>query len=77
MKTLILDQANFQILPVPENKDYNFMVKEKKLFDNVLDTLYETTAITCDIKIILMPDGPSPTRLYIAYPKFIKHYLMV
>ena len=77
MKTIISDQAKFQMLPVPKNKDYNFMVKEKKLFDNVLDTLYETAAITCDIKIILMPDGPSPTHFYIAYPKFIKHYLMV
>ena len=40
METLISDQAKFQKLLVPENKDYNFMVKEKRLVDNVLDTLY-------------------------------------
>ena len=40
METLISsDQAKFQILLVPENKDCNFMVKEKRLVDNVLDTL--------------------------------------
>ena len=36
------DPAKFQKLLVPENKDYNFMVKEKSSVDNILDTLYET-----------------------------------
>ena len=40
METLISDSSKFQKLSVPENKDYNFMVKEKRLVDNVLDTLY-------------------------------------
>ena len=40
METLISDSSKFQKLLVPENKDYNFMVKEKRLVDNVLDTLY-------------------------------------
>ena len=40
METLIPDSVKFQKLSVPENKDYNFMVKEKRLVDNVLDTLY-------------------------------------
>ena len=31
METLISDQAKFQKLLVSENKDYNFMVKEKKV----------------------------------------------
>ena len=34
METLISDQAKFQKLLVPENKDYNFIVKEKRLVDN-------------------------------------------
>ena len=61
METLISDPANFQKLSVPENKDYNFMVK-KRLVDNVLDALYEKNAINCDIKTTLTPHGPSPAR---------------
>ena len=34
METLISDQAKFQKLLVPENKDYSFIVKEKRLVDN-------------------------------------------
>ena len=49
METLISDQAKFQKLLVSENKDYNFMVKEKKLVDNILDTLHEKNVITRDI----------------------------
>ena len=64
MKTPISDPAKFQKLLVPENKDCNFMVREKRLVDNILDTLYEKNAITRDIKTILTPDGPSPVRLY-------------
>ena len=71
METLISDPAKFQILSVPENKDYNFMVKEKSLVDNILDTLYEKNAITRDIKTTLTPDGPSPARLY-GLPKIHK-----
>ena len=54
METLISDTAKFQKLLVPENKDYNFMVKEKRLVDNILDTLYEKNTITRDIKTILL-----------------------
>ena len=71
METLISYPAKFQILSVPENKDYNFMVKEKRLVDNILDTLYEKNAITRDIKTTLTPDQPSPARLY-GLPKFHK-----
>ena len=71
MKTLISDPAKFQKLSVHENKIYNFMVKEKKLVDNILDTLYEKNAITRDVKTILTPDG-SKARLC-GLPKFIKH----
>ena len=39
METLISDPAKFQKLLAPENKDYNFLVKEKRLVDNILDTL--------------------------------------
>ena len=56
METLISDPAKFQKLLVPENKDHNFMVKEKRLVDNILDTLYEKNAITHDIKTILTPN---------------------
>ena len=76
METLISDPAKFQKFLVPENKDYNFMVKEKKLVDNILDALYEKDAITRDIKTILTPHGPSPARLY-GLPKINKvqiHY---
>ena len=71
IETLISDAAKFQKLSVPENKDYNFMVKEKRLVDNILDTLYEKNAITRDIKTLLTPDGPSPARLY-GLPKIHK-----
>ena len=64
MQTLISDLARFQILSVPENKDYNLMVKEKRLVDNTLDFLYEKNDITHDIKTILTTDGPRPGRLY-------------
>ena len=71
METLISDPAKFQILSVPENKDFNFMVKKNRLVDNILDTLYEKNAITRDIKTTLTPDGPSPARLY-GLPKIHK-----
>ena len=71
METLRSDPAKFQKLLVPENKDYNFMVKEKRLVDNISDTLYEKNAITRDIKTIFIPDGPSPARLY-GLPKINK-----
>ena len=64
METLMSNPVKFQKLLVPENKDYNFVVKEKRLVDTVLDTLYEKNDITRDIKTILTPDGPSPARLY-------------
>ena len=38
METLVPDPAKFQKLSVPENKDYNFMVKEKRLVDNILNS---------------------------------------
>ena len=47
------------------------MVKEKRLVHNILDTLYEKNAITRDIKTLLIPDGPSPARLY-GFPKIHK-----
>ena len=72
METLISDLAKYQKLSAAENKDYNFMVKEKRLVDNTLDTLYEKNAINRDIKTQLTPDGPSPARLY-GLPKSIKH----
>ena len=71
METLMSNPVKFQKLLVPENKDYNFVVKEKRLVDNVLDTLYEKNAITRDIKTILTPDGPSPAHLY-GLPKIDK-----
>ena len=42
----------------PENKDQNFMVKEKRLVDNLLDTLYKKNALNpCNIKTKLSPDN--------------------
>ena len=64
METLTPDQAKFQKLLVSENKNYNFMVQEKKLVDNILDTLHEKNVITRDIKTIFATDGSSPARLY-------------
>ena len=63
MGILISYPVKFQKLTVPENKDYNFMVKGKRLVDNVVDTFYEKNAITRDPKTILTPDGPNPARL--------------
>ena len=71
MKTLISDLAKFQKLSVHENKIYNFMVKEKKLVDNILDTLYEKNAITRDVKTILTPDESKASLCDL--PEFIKH----
>ena len=51
------------------------MVKEKKLVDNILDTLYEKNAITRDVKTILTPDE-SKARLC-GLQEFIKHQLTV
>ena len=59
METLISDPAKLQKLLVPESTDCNFTVKEKRLVNNILDTLYEKNAITCDIETIPTPDGPS------------------
>ena len=56
---------------MPENKDYNFIVKEKRLVDNILDILYEKNVITRDIKTLLTPNGLSPARLY-GLPKIHK-----
>ena len=49
---------------VRANKDYIFIVKEKRLVDNTLDTLYEKCIITRDIKTMLTPDGASLVLLY-------------
>ena len=72
METLKSDPTKFKKLPVPENKDYKFMVKENRLVDNILYTLYENNAITRDIKTILTPDGPISADLY-SLPKIYKH----
>ena len=71
METSISDPAKFQKLLVLENKNYNFMVKEKRLVDNVLDTLYEKNAISHDTKTILLMD--QALHVYMIYQKFIKH----
>ena len=71
METLISDPAKFQKMSAPENKDHNFMFKEKTLVDNILDILYEKNAIARDIKTILSLDRPSPASLY-ALPKIHK-----
>ena len=60
----ISDPAKYKKFSVLEKQDYNFMVIEKRLVDNILDALYEKNAITCDIKTTLTPDGPSPARSY-------------
>ena len=71
METLISDPAKLQKLLVPESKDCNFTVKEKRLVNNILDTLYEKNAIACDIETIPTPDGPSHAWLY-GLPKIHK-----
>ena len=47
-------------LDVQEGKDYNFMVKEKKIVDDFLTMLREKGSITDKEKEILTPDGPNP-----------------
>ena len=57
-ETLISYPAKSQKLMAPENKDQNFMVKEKRLVDNLLDTLYKKNAFNpCNIKTKLSPDN--------------------
>ena len=50
METLISDPAKFKKLLVPEIKDYNFMVKEKRLIDKILNTLYKRMPLLVILK---------------------------
>ena len=70
METLKSDPTKFKKLPVPENKDYKFMVKENRLVDNILYTLYEKNALLVILKqySLLMDQS---LHIYIAYQKFI------
>ena len=75
METLLSHPTKFQKSLVP-NKDYNFMLKEKRLVDNILDTLYENMPLLVILKqySFLMDQV---LYVYITYQKFIKRYLMV
>ena len=60
MHELVDDGEKFEKLDVQEGKDYNFMVKEKKIVDDFLTMLREKGSITDKEKEMLTPDGPNP-----------------
>ena len=60
MHELVDDDEKFEKLDVQEGKDYNFMVKEKKIVDDFLTMLREKGSITDKEKEMLTPDGPNP-----------------
>ena len=71
MEDLIADPTKFEKLHVKEGKDYNFMIKEKKIVDELLTELLEKQSINGYTKERLTPDGPNPARLY-GLPKIHK-----
>ena len=71
METSISDPIEFQKLSVPENKEYKFDFKEKRLVDNSLGNLHEKNIFSRDITTKLTRDGQSPTCLY-GLPKIHK-----
>lgn len=68
---MVADESKFEKLNVKENKDYNFMLKEKSAVDTLLTELLKKKSIDTNLRSKLSPDGPKPTRLY-GLPKIHK-----
>jgi hypothetical protein len=71
MNEIISDQNKFEKLDVKNEKNYNFMVKEKRVVDDFLGMLFDKKSINAETKAHLTPDGPNPARLY-GLPKIHK-----
>ena len=72
MQELVDDTSKFEKVTVKHRKEYNFMVKEKKEVDSLLNELLAKNAITEDQREKLSPNGPNPARLY-GLPKIHKN----
>ena len=64
MHEMVDDEEKFRRVNVSDGKDYNFMVKEKKIVDDFLTMLQEKNSIDDKQKEELTPDGPNPAWLY-------------
>ena len=64
LQEMVSDESKFEKLDVEADKDYNFMVKEKKMVDNFLATLVSKKSIDETVRSKLTPHGPQPARLY-------------
>lgn len=68
MQEIVNDTSKFEKLAVKEGKDYNLMVKETRLVNNILKNIL---GLTDEIREKLSPVGPNPARLY-GLPKIHK-----
>ena len=64
MSDMVNDESEFEKVDVKENKDYNFMVSEKRNVDSLLSELLSKNSIDETVRSKLSPDGPKPARLY-------------
>ena len=64
MQEMVDDESKFEKVEVKEGKDYNFMVKEKKIVDTFLNQLVAKKSIDEQQRQRLSPWGPNPARLY-------------
>ena len=71
LSDMVADESKFEKIKVEENKDYNFMVKEKSIVDSLLSELVKKKSMNPDLRTKLLPDGPKPARLY-GLPKIHK-----
>ena len=71
MQELVDDTSKFEKVKVKDGKEYNFMVKETKEVDSLLNELLVKHSISMEQREKLSPDGPNPARLY-GLPKIHK-----
>ena len=71
LSDMVADESKFEKINVKENKDYNFMIKEKSVVDALLTDLLKKKSIDDNLRSKLSPDGPKPARLY-GLPKIHK-----
>ena len=71
MQEMVNDVSKFEKVNVADKKDYNFMVKETKEVNSLLNELLSKNSITIQERNNLSPDGPNPARLY-GLPKIHK-----
>ena len=64
MQEMVDDGSKFEKVEVKEGKDYNLMVKEKKIVDTFLNQLVAKKSIDEQQRQRLSPWGPNPARLY-------------